>query len=401
MEGNWDTRYSSLRRARVLGHRYAVGTLVLAGVLFGAVTSWRFAASDSLLEGIDFLYAVPIALVAARFRTVGGAAAAALGVGLVTVWAETAAVTLSPEGYLIRAVTFVAVAFVVGVQGERRQQGESEAARWFSISTEMLCIADTNGRLMRVNDAWMECLGYTADELLGRPFTELVHPEDLMRTRASLDAAVDDLRVSADFDNRCRAKDGRWHWLSWTLRVDGDCIYAAGRDITDRKRLERELEALAHEDTLTGLPNRRAWEARLSEELPRAARSREPVCVAILDLDGLKAVNDGSGHAAGDELLRESALRWRVALREVDLIARLGGDEFGVLLPSCDETAARDVVRRLCERVPAGHSVSAGVAAWDRSESKERLVRRADESLYAAKAARSRPSSVEGDLPVG
>ena len=302
MDDNPAIRHTSLRRARALGHRYAVGTLVLAAVLFAAITLWRFAASDSLLEGIDFLYAVPIALVAARFRAVGGAAAAALGVGLVTVWAETAAVTLSPEGYLIRAVTFVAVALVVGVQGERRQQGEDEAARWFSISTEMLCIADTSGRLTRVNEAWRECLGYTANELLGRSFTDLVHPEDLTRTQASLDAALCDLRTSAELDQRYRAKDGRWHWLSWSLRVDGDRLYAAGRDITERKRLERELKALAHEDALTGLPNRRAWDARLAEELARAVRSREPVSVVILDLDGLKAVNDSSGHAAGDEL---------------------------------------------------------------------------------------------------
>ena len=146
------------------------GTLVLAGVLFGAITLWRFAASDSLLEGIDFLYAVPIALVAARLRTVGGAAAAALGVGLVTVWAETAAVTLSPEGYLIRAGDLRGGgARGRGPGGQHRPAGREARRRGGSrYRAEMLCIADTGGRLTRVNDAWRESLGYTADELLGQ-----------------------------------------------------------------------------------------------------------------------------------------------------------------------------------------------------------------------------------------
>jgi diguanylate cyclase (GGDEF)-like protein len=144
---------------------------------------------------------------------------------------------------------------------------------------------------------------------------------------------------------------------------------------------------MARTDQLTGLPNRRAWDEELRRELARSARSTEAVCVVIIDLDHFKAFNDERGHPAGDALLREAAIAWRVCLRVTDVIARYGGEEFAALLPACPPHEALQIVKRLRAATPEGQTCSAGVAYWDGSESPEDLVGRADAALYEAKRA--------------
>ncbi len=112
------------------------------------------------------------------------------------------------------------------------------------------------------------------------------------------------------------------------------------------KRTDRlaSLTELAGKDPLTGLPNRRFWDEEVDRTLSLAGRHGTPVCVVVLDVNGLKQVNDKQGHQAGDALLRDAALSWRAQLRAEDLLARLGGDEFGVLVPG---------LRRAGHRAPA------------------------------------------------
>jgi diguanylate cyclase (GGDEF)-like protein len=107
----------------------------------------------------------------------------------------------------------------------------------------------------------------------------------------------------------------------------------------------------------------------------------------MLDLDRVKAYNDRHGHPSGDALLREAAGAWRIAIRETDFIARYGGEEFVVILPACPPGDAPDVLQRLREQTPDGQTVSGGIATWDRSESAESLLARADRALYEAKHA--------------
>src|SRR5215210_248457 len=161
-----------------------------------------------------------------------------------------------------------------------------------------------------------------------------------------------------------------------------------------RLRLEREREALLAElqatavhDQLTGLPNRRAWDDRLERELARAAASRRPLSVLAIDLDRLKHVNDTHGHAQGDRLLQRCAHAWRGALGDRDFLARLGGDEFLVLLPGSDEVAAAQMAQRMLGAVPFNQTCSVGIATWDGDEAAYELVHRADQGMYAAKAA--------------
>jgi diguanylate cyclase (GGDEF)-like protein len=153
----------------------------------------------------------------------------------------------------------------------------------------------------------------------------------------------------------------------------------------ERERLVAKLADLALTDSLTGVANRRAWEAELNRGLARAWRTHEPMTVAVADIDRFKAINDLHGHAVGDRLLAEVARNWSSSLRADDVIARIGGDEFALLLPGCTEAEAADLLKRLRAGVPRPHSCSVGVATWDRRESAGDLIRRADDALYDAK----------------
>src|SRR4051794_16003743 len=155
----------------------------------------------------------------------------------------------------------------------------------------------------------------------------------------------------------------------------------------------RRLAAESRSDPLTGLPNRRLLEERLVDEAARARRAGQPLALVCLDLDGLKAVNDRFGHAAGDELLREVARRLRASARRGGVVARQGGDEFSVLVPDSDVTggyAAAERLRLALHEPPLHPTVhvtaSCGVACLSALEEPERLLQRADAALYVAKA---------------
>jgi diguanylate cyclase (GGDEF)-like protein len=150
-------------------------------------------------------------------------------------------------------------------------------------------------------------------------------------------------------------------------------------------RLSAQVRALALRDELTGLGNRRAWEEALPRELARAGRDLTPLCVALIDLDDFKALNDAEGHQAGDRCLAEAAGVWSAEVRSSDLLARYGGDEFALLLPDCTTERAIEILDRLQLVCPRLH-FSTGLASWNGVEDPESLLRRADQALYRAKA---------------
>jgi len=156
------------------------------------------------------------------------------------------------------------------------------------------------------------------------------------------------------------------------------------------RQLERQTQKvreLSQTDELTGLPNRRAWNAELPRAIERARRDHVPLAVAVLDMDHFKRFNDAYGHPAGDRLLKAAAASWQEQLRSVDHLARFGGEEFILLLPDADAAQADDVVSRLRLATPLGQTVSAGLAVWDVAETSDELVARADAALYQAKRA--------------
>jgi diguanylate cyclase (GGDEF)-like protein len=154
------------------------------------------------------------------------------------------------------------------------------------------------------------------------------------------------------------------------------------------RRVQRQaasLRELTLADPLTGLPNRRALDAYLEDALARAARSQQPISVALIDLDHFKRFNDEYGHAAGDQLLKSAASAWTSQIRCTDMLARIGGEEFVLVLPDADLGNAEAVVAKLRAIMPLGETFSAGVARWDYNQLADELLRAADAALYAAK----------------
>ena len=149
---------------------------------------------------------------------------------------------------------------------------------------------------------------------------------------------------------------------------------------------QQKLESQARSDDLTGLANRRVWLERLSLEMARALRTGSPLALATFDLDHFKDYNDKFGHQAGDTMLQRTAAAWQAQIRETDLLARLGGEEFALLLPDTTLDAGAMIGQRLIEAMPEGITTSCGLALW-RGEDATQFYRRADEALYAAKAA--------------
>ena len=267
------------------------------------------------------------------------------------------------------------------------------------------------------SDASCAMLGYTVEEF--RPllptWRERIHPEDRPRLNAVLNAHLLDQSLPYRCEVRVRHREGHWVWvhiLGTVVELDpsGKMCRMVGVqiNISDRKRQELQLQVNATTDSLTGLPNRAALMARLRHTIDRRDGDADGhFALLFLDFDRFKQVNDNLGHAAGDELLRQIALRLLGALRPIEdanpgrsdgqqTVARLGGDEFVVLLDGLSKPRdAGAIAERLLQVLSRpyevlGHrvhsSASIGVVtsahAFDGADS---LLRDADIAMYEAK----------------
>lgn len=176
------------------------------------------------------------------------------------------------------------------------------------------------------------------------------------------------------------------------LKEENKALGAASAQLT---AATAKLTELANHDHLTGLLNRREFMRRLHEELMRSERRKAVFCVAIIDVDHFKRVNDEFGHLIGDAVLSELARQLAATRRGTDTVARYGGEEFTLLLVDADVDAAAIGLERMranienfdWEPLTPGRSItiSAGIAAWQPGDTDERMLNRADAALYAAK----------------
>lgn len=241
-----------------------------------------------------------------------------------------------------------------------------------------------------------DMFGTTIDEFVGKRAPEFYeNPEDRQTFISNLRSAG---RVDS-FAARLRACDGRTFWALLSARTmvirDAHVLMVGLSDLTEQKEIEHRLRDLASMDGLTGVFNRRHFFEVASAAIAIGERRGRGSCVAILDVDHFKKVNDRHGHAAGDEALR---MLTRVCVRECrssDVVARYGGEEFVVLLPDANLEAAHAVVERVRRALAAEEiatatdtftiTVSFGLAERREGESLEALLGRADAALYEAK----------------
>ncbi|MDR7194603.1 sensor domain-containing diguanylate cyclase [Luteimonas terrae] len=262
---------------------------------------------------------------------------------------------------------------------------------------DAVCVVDQEGRYLFVSAGFERILGYRPADVLGRQAFDFIHPDDRSDTRQQA-AQVMEGMAQRHFRNRYLHSEGHAVDMQWSANwhpAHGVRI-GVGREVTELRRVERELEHLAAHDVLTGLPNRYRLQQTLEQALAQARASGDGLALLYVDLDGFKTANDLGGHDAGDRLLQDVATRLTQSLRHGDVAARVGGDEFVILLPACrDAAAARQVadtlrgqlrlVYRLSDR-PFQLDASIGIACFpgDGSDAAT-LLAHADREMYAVK----------------
>jgi diguanylate cyclase (GGDEF)-like protein/PAS domain S-box-containing protein len=277
-----------------------------------------------------------------------------------------------------------------------------------------LGLADLSSRYVRVNRTYADLVGRAPEDLIGVPFSTLLHPDDRPEEESRVSLLLHGSEHALHSEQRYVAADGQVRWVLHGVTVvpgpDGRPAWFAvsAQDITERRQAEQELRTLTDElavraahDPLTGLANRALFEERLRAVLARDGRTGETSGILFLDLDGFKAVNDTYGHPVGDAVLRVVAGRLAATVRPSDTLARLGGDEFVVLV----EGATPDGVAALADRLRAAVAeplavgdldltlrVSVGVAmSQGGTTAPTTLLARADRGMYAQKRGSARP----------
>jgi diguanylate cyclase (GGDEF)-like protein/PAS domain S-box-containing protein len=248
----------------------------------------------------------------------------------------------------------------------------------------------------RYYESW---LGRPLSEITGRLVSEVLGPDVYATVGANMDRAFAGERV--DFDVEVKRPGGaRFVRGSYIPDIDESGavigLYTSATDVTPLKEVEHQLERLAQKDTLTGLPNRHAFNDGIATALRRSQGSGTQIALLFLDVDGFKKINDTLGHAAGDDVLREFARRLATCVRATDLVARLAGDEFVIVLEGIHTReecrfVARKILTGMRPEFRAGDAMikvttSIGIAlASGGSTTAEGLLKRADSALYAAK----------------
>lgn len=292
---------------------------------------------------------------------------------------------------------------LIALQAQPDQQpGAHLVAKAFQHSASPMVITDALDRILVVNQAFTQLIGMDSAALLGQS-AELCGMPPL---RASHLQGIDQaLRDGSRWSGEATlsSPDGQAHelWLVVSTLRDADQRIThhtrAFQNVEPLKAQLRQMSEQARHDSLTGLPNRRAFSEHLFQAMARTRRYPKTLALMSVDLDGFKAVNDNHGHDVGDLLLQHVAKRLMACVRTTDIVCRLGGDEFMVILegagmPHEVERVGQRILNCLSEAYALqGQHITAtpsiGVVIHHVDETESDLLRRADAAMYAAKHA--------------
>lgn len=274
---------------------------------------------------------------------------------------------------------------------EALQNSENKLRSLFRAMTDIIIIYDSEGNYREVAQTNSNLYSHPPEELVNKSIKETLPPELSTRVLDTIQKVLATGEMTL-LDYSLNIK-GNEHWFSANVSpLTRDSVIWVARDITYRKIVEDRLHYQSMHDTLTGLYNRQYYET----EIERLQRSRlYPVSILVMDVDGLKRVNDQFGHSAGDDLLKRVAGLLKSSFRLEDMVARMGGDEFVVILPGADGNTARDALNRLKTDIskhndlfPADQhlSLSIGSATGDHQELLSEVFKKADHAMYLDKA---------------
>ena len=284
-----------------------------------------------------------------------------------------------------------------------RQVSEARFASLVQHAHDLITVLDRHGIVIYQSPSIERVLGYAADEIIGTRFERLLLEGENSRLLALLhDGPARAAGGSETIECSLRHRDGSARQLEIlsTDLLDDEAVRGVvlnGRDISERKAFEQQLEHQAFHDAVTNLPNRALFNERVRHALARARREQAQLAVIFLDLDDFKTINDSLGHAAGDLVLLEVAKRLECSIRVSDTAARFGGDEFAVLL---EDTAgpqeAADVAERILheltrplaldeKEIVAQASIGISVLDGDYATGADELIANADAAMYIAK----------------
>jgi len=260
-------------------------------------------------------------------------------------------------------------------------------------------------KFVLVNRAYETMLKVNRKEVLEKTVFEIYQRQDAERMDASDSETLTGAAGRCSNDYEVQMPDGQTRVLATSRLVARDAAGVARHlvvvidDITERKKSEQRIAFMAHHDVLTGLANRLSIMDKIEEAIARHRRRGDSFAVLLLDLDRFKHVNDTLGHAVGDSLLRETAVRLKASLRETDVLARLGGDEFAIVQDS--DNNQREAASALADRIiniiskpfdidgnEVNIATSIGISlAPEHATSSDGLMKMADLALYRAKSA--------------
>ena len=257
----------------------------------------------------------------------------------------------------------------------------------------------TEGLFVEASQGLVSLLGYSFEYLTAARLRDVVDNEDVQMLEQALARLGDAPGARESVTVRMIKSVTHPARVALSLKPHGAArggVLVAGRDLTEPRRREEELERAAAHDALTGLPNRALLSARIEQALAQKHRGGRGFALAVADLDGFKRINDSLGHAVGDALLRLVAERLKAELRGVDTVARVGGDEFVLVLPEIETPDQADgLARRLTESMQlpflvGDHTlfvtISLGFALHpEHAQDADSLMHCADAALYRAK----------------